>query len=81
MRATDELEHTECLDVLQEVQNCYIFNIHQGDDEMHDDSDPESYRTDEFALCNDACIDKPLILTRAELKKLGEQIIELSEKL
>lgn len=78
MRNRYERVHTECNDVLEELSNCDIFNIYgpATGDELND----YELKPGEFEASNNHVPEEPLILTRDEVKRLGEQLIALSQR-
>ncbi len=82
MRNYQEPEHTPCDNVLGEIANCSIFYFdeHCPDEDEPDEDDGCRLQPGEFAVMNDMCQDDPLILTRAELRRLGEQLIEMADE-
>ncbi len=62
MRNNKEIEHSVCLNVLEEVKNCSIFEI--------------CFHNGEFVLWNKSCSDDPLFLTKEEVRCLGRQLID-----
>lgn len=72
MRNHQKEEHSPCDNVYWQVNNCGIFFIleHDGENDIGED---------EFGLANDFCVDDPLILTREELKVLGQKLIDIAD--
>jgi hypothetical protein len=68
---TSDTEHTKYSDgdsLLKEISNCDIFHIDESED-----------FDDEFTLSCFGCHDDMLIVTREELRQIGEAIIALSK--
>jgi hypothetical protein len=83
MRNTEEENHSETKDVLESLNMCEIVCVSRGSysdftEEVGYDGEPYPATENEFEVYNKNTISDPLVLTADELRRLGQQLIEMA---